>query len=262
MNAGKSFVRLSPSDLEHLLITAEKSLEIQTRSQFFLWSQGALQGFIEHEALWCGFGDVEANRLRVASFARTVCSPRVETLLTDPVDGLLPRLVDDWLRSGRQPLLLSSQSERQLGRRQLLGDLQGCGFEHALVHGVREIQGEHASFFLFAGLRTQPEARHGYLIELLMPYLHLALQRMRMLEDQRHTLPVAPTVLLSRREIQVLHWVKNGKTNAETGQILGISAPTVKNHLQKIMRKLNVTNRAQAVGKAATLRLLAHSDLG
>ena len=72
---------------------------------------------------------------------------------------------------------------------------------------------------------------------------------------------LAPTLLLSKREIQVLHWVKNGKTNQEIGQILGISPPTVKNHLQKIMRKLNVNNRAQAVGKCATLRLMAHSDL-
>ena len=66
--------------------------------------------------------------------------------------------------------------------------------------------------------------------------------------------------LLSKREIQVLHWVKGGKTNQEIGQILDISPPTVKNHLQNIMRKLNVNNRAQAVGKATTLRLVAHSQ--
>jgi DNA-binding CsgD family transcriptional regulator len=57
-----------------------------------------------------------------------------------------------------------------------------------------------------------------------------------------------------------LHWVKNGKTNNEIGQILGISAPTVKNHVQNIMRKLNVNNRAQAVGKSAVLRLLAPGE--
>jgi DNA-binding CsgD family transcriptional regulator len=72
---------------------------------------------------------------------------------------------------------------------------------------------------------------------------------------------MVPVMLLSKREIQVLHWVKNGKTNMEVGQILGISPPTVKNHLQKVMRKLYLNNPAQAVGKSATLWLMAHSDL-
>ncbi|MEO8165670.1 MAG: transcriptional regulator EpsA, partial [Betaproteobacteria bacterium] len=31
---------------------------------------------------------------------------------------------------------------------------------------------------------------------------------------------------------------------------------TVKNHVQKILRKLDVVNRAQAVGKALELRIL------
>jgi transcriptional regulator EpsA len=260
MTLNKSFVRLSASDLEHLLITIEKSLEIQTRSQFFLWTQGALQGFVTHESLWCGYGDIEANRLKVVSFAGTVSNPRLDAKVIDPVDGLLPRLVDEWLRNRRMPLLLSSENGNQIGRQQLIVDLQRCGFEHVLVHGVREVQGEYASFFVFAGLQARPTERDSYLLELLMPYMHLALQRMRQFEDQRSTAST-PAVLLSRREIQVLHWVKNGKTNSEIGQILGISAPTVKHHLQKIMRKLNVSNRAQAVGKGATLRLLAYSDI-
>ena len=37
---------------------------------------------------------------------------------------------------------------------------------------------------------------------------------------------------------------------------LGISPLTVKNHVQKILRKLDVVNRAQAVGKALELRML------
>ena len=36
----------------------------------------------------------------------------------------------------------------------------------------------------------------------------------------------------------------------------GLSPLTVKNHVQKILRKLNVVNRAQAVGKALDLRIL------
>jgi DNA-binding CsgD family transcriptional regulator len=38
--------------------------------------------------------------------------------------------------------------------------------------------------------------------------------------------------------------------------ILKISPLTVKNHVQKILRKLDVLNRTQAVGKALALRVL------
>lgn len=46
-----------------------------------------------------------------------------------------------------------------------------------------------------------------------------------------------------------MNWIRNGKTNSEVGQILDISIFTVKNHLQRIFKKLNVSNRAQAVAK-------------
>ena len=45
-----------------------------------------------------------------------------------------------------------------------------------------------------------------------------------------------------------MEWVRMGKTNQEIGMILNISAFTVKNHLQRIFKKLDAMNRAQAVG--------------
>lgn len=260
MTSNASFVRLNAADLEHLLMTLERALEVQTRAQFFLWAQGALQGFIAHESLWCAHGDIDRMQLQVASFSSSVTSERVEPRVTDRTDGLLPRLVDDWIRGGRIPRLLSTEGGDQLGRRQLISDLKHCGFDHVAAHGVREMQGSYGSFFVLAGMDHMPNERDAYLLELLMPHMHLALHRMRMRETVGNDTELPPVALLSKREIQVLHWVKNGKTNLEIGLILGISPPTVKNHLQNVMRKLNVNNRAQAVGKSFTLRLMAQDD--
>ena len=41
--------------------------------------------------------------------------------------------------------------------------------------------------------------------------------------------------------------MKDGKTAWDISQILSISERTVKFHVQNIMRKVNATNRAQAV---------------
>ena len=59
----KQSVRLKGHDLEHLIVTIETSLRINNRSQFFLWAQGALQGFIPHETLLCAHGDISSQWL-------------------------------------------------------------------------------------------------------------------------------------------------------------------------------------------------------
>lgn len=58
---------------------------------------------------------------------------------------------------------------------------------------------------------------------------------------------------LSDREHEIMHWVGHGKTNLEIGMILGISQFTVKNHLQRIFRKIDVRNRAQAITRILAL---------
>ncbi len=60
---------------------------------------------------------------------------------------------------------------------------------------------------------------------------------------------------LSARETEVLHWLCNAKSNWEIGQILDLSQYTVKNHVSRILKKLEVNNRHQAAIKGAELGL-------
>ena len=52
---------------------------------------------------------------------------------------------------------------------------------------------------------------------------------------------------LTSRECQVLELVAKGLTNKEIARRLTISPKTVDAHLQKIYRKMQVSNRAEAV---------------
>jgi len=52
---------------------------------------------------------------------------------------------------------------------------------------------------------------------------------------------------LSNREIDVLRLVADGRSNKEVGEILGLSALTVKSHLARISRKLGTGDRAEMV---------------
>ena len=51
---------------------------------------------------------------------------------------------------------------------------------------------------------------------------------------------------LSPREIDILKELTRGASNKEIARILGIAEPTVKIHVQHILRKLNLSSRVQA----------------
>lgn len=62
---------------------------------------------------------------------------------------------------------------------------------------------------------------------------------------------------LSPRELTVLRWMKEGKTNWEIARILGLSERTVRFHVGGIFEKLDVTSRTQAVARALGTGLIA-----
>ncbi|MGQ9501491.1 MAG: response regulator [Anaerolineae bacterium] len=52
---------------------------------------------------------------------------------------------------------------------------------------------------------------------------------------------------LSPREMEILRYIAQGRSNKEIAHQLGISRQTVKNHMSNILRKLAVEDRTQAV---------------
>ncbi len=58
--------------------------------------------------------------------------------------------------------------------------------------------------------------------------------------------PADHEIPLTNREMQVLRHVALGLSNREIGRSLGISIETVKEHVQNILRKIDVTDRTQA----------------
>jgi DNA-binding CsgD family transcriptional regulator len=64
---------------------------------------------------------------------------------------------------------------------------------------------------------------------------------------------------LTPREREVLTWVARGKSAWEIGEILAIAKRTVDEHVQTAARKLNASNRTQAVAIALRDRLITVS---
>lgn len=65
--------------------------------------------------------------------------------------------------------------------------------------------------------------------------------------DEAAPEPVKPAVALTKREIEVLVGMSNGRSNAQIGAELFLSEDTVKTHARRLFRKLGANDRAQAV---------------
>ena len=70
------------------------------------------------------------------------------------------------------------------------------------------------------------------------------------------TSPVIEPDMLTERETVVLRHIARGLTTAQTGAELFISENTVKTHIRHILKKLEVSNRAEAIARAAQLGLI------
>lgn len=63
----------------------------------------------------------------------------------------------------------------------------------------------------------------------------------------QHLAPEPEGKKLSAREGEILGLIAKGVSNSEAAQLLGISKATIRTHLEHIYRKLEVTNRVEAV---------------
>jgi DNA-binding NarL/FixJ family response regulator len=61
---------------------------------------------------------------------------------------------------------------------------------------------------------------------------------------------------LSRRELEVLEYLAQGKTTIQIAEELYVSENTVKTHVRHILGKLEASNRAEAVSKATQMGLI------
>lgn len=262
---GFNLITLAPRDAESLLYAIDGSLKVQHRSQFFLWAQGGLQGPLPHETLVCAWGEIEDARYKYEVYSRAVLDERLARWFGDPVDGLVMRLVVEWRRRQRQPCIYTTGAHDGDGVAGLDGagncppalaaELRRRGLHRVIAHGVRLSDGT-GSFFVFVNGPPKCTPHDAYLVEILLPHLHSTVYRVAEADGDGGEDQAATTQLLSDREAQVLGWVREGKTNQEIALILDLSPLTVKNHIQKVLRKLQVSNRAQAVARAIATRLL------
>jgi len=222
---------------------------------FQMLRSSEIESFIPHQALISAWGDFSEPNLKV-DVVSAIPGVRTVTLNRCAIDGMLKDFYRRWLTHGRQPLILDSTMGISLSK-------SSCGCElHAslenkwsvLVHGVTDVRGGSDCLYLAFNdasiLNGRTIDRFRLLADSLITQIDIAFRKIPPLSVSVLTNGNEPSKslrVLTEREEQILQWISEGKTNAEIALIVGISSFTVKNHAQRIFRKLGVTNRIEAV---------------
>jgi DNA-binding CsgD family transcriptional regulator len=196
---------------------------------------------LPHRVLLCLQLDGQGGWRHLECVHSTVLAAATRRRLCDPAAGLTLALLRACQASSALPLILDGAPTWPGA---LQAELAQLDLPHVLAHGTGPVAGG-ASYIFLLGMPGRPEQRHAYYLQLLLPQLHLALQRV--------SGGPAPAPAMSARQAQIVQWLGDGKSNQEIGRILGISEWTVKNHLQRLYKLLGVSNRAHAVARCGVL---------
>lgn len=253
---------LSNDQLQRFHRVATHSIEVRTHQDMLRWLQGEIQLYLPHDIMIAVWGDFSAGRIQhdVISALDGVRSHGSNLTAIRP---LVLDWFNCWTALAGKPFTLSAGTDGFAGEahappRTLLRALQKM--RSAMVHGVKDERGNCDCLYVALSSKDGFDDSVHKTMAVLLPYVDVALRRVALLPEQiQHLSATGPSALqlaqaykLSGRELEILQWVTLGKTNPEIGDILKISAFTVKNHLQRIFKKLDVSNRAQAVGKLRT----------
>jgi transcriptional regulator EpsA len=257
-------------ELNAFLKVIHDSLSISRHQQLYQWLHDEVQHFIPHDILITAWGDFSLGLIHIDIISDI---PGVRTTEIEKA-GLLPFLLElfhRWVESDRVPFSLRFDDE--VFHFCYQSDEYDFGnaisqMRSALIHGIKDERGRHDCIYVALSSGSTFSNTASRSLELLLPYVDAALRQITHLPVQYPDLPeIAPEKEeaavgeahahegaglpweLSKREMEIMRWVCMGKTNSEIGQILDISFFTVKNHLQRIFRKIDVLNRAQAVAK-------------
>lgn len=245
----------------------EESLRLQNRSHLFNWFQRMFQGLIAHEVVIIGVKAQEraSYDYEYLTSSRYFGDSQFEDVLQEQ-SGLVAQAFAQWNSLG-VPLFFSTEHAAQTHSHYGVRPVDADSMRHSelkrfVVHGFGYEHSRIATIVLFGRLGAQDFATTAHLLELMMPHLHCAI--VKVTSSKSSSMLFSSTSgkaqPLSKREVEVLEWLQSGKTNIQIGLVMEVSPLTIKNHVQNILRKLDVGNRNEAVAKALKLGLIVRKQ--
>ena len=264
MQTTVTFTGRTTADAGPLLSVAQRSTQLRSKAGLRHWLASDLQNWIPHAFVVIAWGDP-----RTAAVSHEVIAPSLEAaaLRADVSDGIRS-MFERWHTAQGEPIVLRADEIV----RHAADTAWPADARYVLAHGITDRRGAYECMYAFFGPEALCASKCMDASRVLLPFIDAGFRQLTITvepEDSAEAIaafalpsepPAQPAVRagsaendLSEREREVMQWVRLGKTNSEIGSILNLSTFTVKNHMCRIYKKLDVLNRAQAVGRLERL---------
>jgi transcriptional regulator EpsA len=228
------------------------------------WLQGDVQQYLPHDILVAAWGDFRLGLIHY-DVVSALPGVRSENAAVESITPLLSSWFNRWINVDRKPLVVHCGQAGFLWEGALVDMAMTAamrGMRSALVHGISDQRGRHDCLYVLFNSQGQRHSKERIALKYLLPFVDCALRQVELLPHPypagrltEALLSVATTdpasadtgAALDALEVDIMKWASLGKTNGEISSILDVSSFTVKNHMQRIFRKLDVFSRAQAV---------------
>jgi len=152
-------------------------------------------------------------------------------------------MVRRWMQTRESQYFdLDDAAQGESGR--WLENFRTHGLRNCALFGLVDAAGRRVTIL---GLYNVQGGSRAARVELCMPFLKLLQAALSQWAhaNAADVLTLSGAARMTRAELEVLKWVRLGKTNQEIGMILGRSRFTVKTHIQRMLAKTGLDNRAQ-----------------
>lgn len=242
--------------LQSFYFTVENSVHIRKHVEFFTWLQNDIARFIPHDmllAVWGDFSHQDSDHKPLHyDLASGIDGINTRQFIgtTAEANLCMTHLHHLWLNNQRKWFVLEkySNTEFDFELKKIFHNLT-AETHSLLVYGVSDLRGGNDCLYVFFSKLEKLQV-HDAVMQCLMPHVDHVLRRIQHLEYPEligETEVRFNMLRLTERELEVMDWIKQGKSNHEIAAILSVSVNTVKSHIKRIFQKLNVTKRAQAV---------------
>jgi transcriptional regulator EpsA len=260
--------RLMANDRNRLVRIVEQTSRITSHRELFeLLRSDEIQKIIPHQILIAAWGDSGDTNLKLDAIS-SIPGMRTSLIARCGIGSLLNDLRQRWLNHQQQVLLLNNSAINV--RLKCSSCADDCALHRFLrgawslmAHGIMNVRDDNFSLYLAfdaVSIVNNPNIeRFRSLVGPVITQIDVAFRRIAALKPLSFPAeqePPASSDRLSRREEEILLLVSEGKSNDEISQILAISVFTVKNHLRRVMQKLDASNRTKAVVNYLQMSLL------
>jgi PAS domain S-box-containing protein len=177
--------------------------------------------------------------------------------------GIRASLISNWelvlhqaWRTGREQVFevtLDTPTGERMFDSRLVPELGPDGSVQSLLTVCRDVTDQRRAETERSALYQQLVAQHNQVQDLMA----------RLVQDRDRTIELTAAVAqfeLTDRERQILRLLASGWTNREIGEEIGLKTGTVKNHVARILSKLNAADRTHAAARAVELGLVGSTE--